>query len=183
MNSKKRITAISRFLSFALRHGPDKIGIQLDENGWAIIDELIRKSRRHGLRLSIDLIRTAVIVSDKQRFALSNDGLRIRANQGHSIAGIDIGLPPAEPPEFLFHGTAKQFVPSIMATGISRKSRNHVHLSADEATACRVGMRHGKSVVLRILARAMHAEGHKFLLSVNGVSLTEHVPPRFIQSA
>jgi putative RNA 2'-phosphotransferase len=180
--SDKEMDAISRFLSFALRHGPDKIGIHLDENGWTDIDELVRQSSQQGRRLSAELIRTVVAASDKQRFALSSDGLCIRANQGHSIAAIDVGLMPIEPPEFLFHGTARQFVASILATGISRRSRKHVHLSADEATAIRVGMRHGKPVVLRILARAMRAEGHEFFLSANGVWLTEHVPQRFIQS-
>ena len=180
--SEKEMAAISRFLSFALRHGPDKAGIELEGNGWASIEDLVRNSRRHGKPLSAGVIRAVVAASDKQRFSVSPDGLRIRANQGHSIAVIDVGLPPVEPPDYLFHGTAQKFVASIMATGISRRSRNHVHLSADKATALLVGMRHGKPVALRILAKAMHAEGHAFFLSTNGVWLTEHVPTRFIQS-
>ncbi|MDO8264126.1 MAG: RNA 2'-phosphotransferase [Gallionella sp.] len=180
--NEKELGAISRFLSFALRHGPDKVGIGLDSNGWASIEELVRQSNRCGRRLSPELIRTIVATSDKQRFAISGDGLYIRANQGHSIAAIDVALAPVEPPKFLFHGTAQRFVASILTTGISKRSRNHVHLSADESTAIHVGQRHGKPVVLRILARAMHAEGHEFFLSANGVWLTDHVPLRFIQS-
>lgn len=180
--NEKELVTVSRFLSFALRHGPKKIGIQLDANGWARIDDLVKQSNRCGRRLSPELIRKVVAASDKQRFAISGDGIFIRANQGHSIAAIDVGLTSVKPPELLFHGTAQRFVASIKATGISKRSRNHVHLSADEATAVRIGLRHGEPVVLQISAHAMQAEGHKFYLSANGVWLTEHVPPRFIQS-
>lgn len=38
---KKRI---SKFLSLILRHEPDKIGLNLDVNGWANVKELIEKS-------------------------------------------------------------------------------------------------------------------------------------------
>lgn len=179
---EKELGAISRFMSFALRHGPEKVGIQLDAHGWANIEELVRQSRRCGKRLSPEQVRTVAAASDKQRFAISSDGLYIRANQGHSIAAIDVGLAPVEPPEFLFHGTAQRFVASILTTGISKRSRNHVHLSADEATAIHVGQRHGKPVVLPILSRAMHADGHEFYLSANGVWLTDYVPQRYIQS-
>jgi len=178
----KELDAISRFLSFALRHGPDKVGIQLDANGWASIEALVRQSSQHGWLLSPELIRSVVAASDKQRFAISSDGLHIRANQGHSMPAIDLGLRPVEPPEFLYHGTAERFVASIMATGICRGTRNYVHLSAAEATAIRVGSRHGKPVVLRILASAMCPEGHEFFLSANGIWLTEHVPSHFVQA-
>ncbi len=74
MTHDRKLKAISRFLSFVLRHGPDKIGIKLDANGWAGIDELIAKAGRHGRRLAPDLIRTVVASSEKHRFANSSDG-------------------------------------------------------------------------------------------------------------
>ena len=76
-------------------------------------------------------------------------------------------------------GTAR-FVASIRAQGLLKGSRRHVHLSADEATATKVGQRHGKPVVLVVQAGAMHREGRAFFLSENGVWLTEHVPPEFV---
>ena len=103
----------------------------------------------------------------------------IRANQGHSVE-VDLALPPAEPPEVLYHGTAAHFVESIRATGLNAASRQHVHLSADEATAIKVGKRHGKPVVLRIRAGDMHRGGTKFYLSANGVWLTAAVSAEFI---
>ena len=43
--------AVSKFLSYVLRHAPEKIGLELDEGGWADVDELIRCASRQGLRL------------------------------------------------------------------------------------------------------------------------------------
>src|SRR4051794_6972565 len=100
---------ISKFLSYVLRHRPDEIGLTLDANGWTPVSELIAKARDASVDLSEDIIREVVRTSDKQRFALSEDGTRIRANQGHSVE-VDLQLEPTQPPDFLFHGTATRFV-------------------------------------------------------------------------
>jgi putative RNA 2'-phosphotransferase len=81
----------------------------------------------------------------------------------------------------LFHGTVAAALEPIRAEGLRRMQRHHVHLSADEATARTVGMRRGKPVVLVIAAAKMLAAGHVFYVSANGVWLTEHVPPQYIE--
>ena len=168
----------SRFLSLVLRHRPDLIGLPLDDAGWAEIDALVRLSQGHR-PLTRALIETVVATSDKQRFAISADGLRIRANQGHSI-DVDLALDVVAPPEHLYHGTAARFVEAIRREGLSRRDRHHVHLSADVETATRVGARHGKPVVLVVRAAGMAAAGHVFHRSANGVWLTDAVPVAFI---
>jgi putative RNA 2'-phosphotransferase len=168
----------SKFLSLILRHRPDLIGLSLDGAGWADIAELIRLSQTHR-PLTRPLIEAVVAGSDKQRFAISEDGLRIRANQGHSIA-VDLALAVVAPPERLYHGTATRFVDAIRREGLLRRDRHHVHLSANIDTARRVGARHGKPVVLTILAKEMAAAGHAFRCSANGVWLADAVPVDFI---
>src|SRR5690606_635500 len=101
-------------------------------------------------------------------FALSEDGKRIRANQGHST-DVELGYEPAEPPDVLFHGTVETFLPAIREQGLLRMERHHVHLSADETTARTVGGRRGKPVILRVDARRMVEAGHVFYRSPNGV--------------
>ncbi|MFA0963809.1 RNA 2'-phosphotransferase [Roseivirga sp. BDSF3-8] len=176
----KEAKGLSKFLSFILRHKPETIGITLDKGGWANIDELIEKSRSD-MHPGFDREKLEFIVShnNKQRFSFSEDGRKIRANQGHSIP-VDLGLMPKEPPHSLFHGTADKNVASIMAGGLQRQSRHHVHLSADKATAKAVGMRYGKPVILTIHSRRMHEEGHVFFQSENGVWLTLEVPVSYI---
>jgi putative RNA 2'-phosphotransferase len=170
---------ISKFLSLVLRHDPSSIGITLDEAGWTDVDALLAAAARHGVRLTRDELRALVASSDKQRFALSPDGARIRANQGHSVE-VDLQLPPREPPAQLYHGTVEPALEGIRELGLLRGSRHHVHLSLDLATATKVGRRRGEPVILTIRAADMHAAGYAFFCSENGVWLTEQVPPRFI---
>ena len=170
----------SKFLSLILRHAPEKIGLVLDAQGWADIGQLLAQAARHGRRLSREQLDEVVARDSKTRYAISADGLRIRANQGHSLAAVDIGLPPAAPPAMLYHGTASRFVEAIRAAGLLPGSRNHVHLSSNRETAVAVGARHGKPVVLTVDAAAMQAHGHAFYVSANGVWLTQAVPQAFI---
>jgi len=170
---------ISKFLSLVLRHDPARIGLQLDEAGWADVEALIAAAAAHGVPLTRGELRALVAASEKQRFALSADGARIRASQGHSVE-VDLQLPPREPPERLYHGTIEAALPGIREHGLLRGERRHVHLSSDVPTAAKVGRRRGAPVILTIRAADMHAAGHAFYRADNGVWLTEHVPACFI---
>jgi putative RNA 2'-phosphotransferase len=93
---------------------------------------------------------------------------------------VDLQLTEQEPPDLLYHGTVERFLVSIMAHGLRKGQRHHVHLSADEDTARKVGARRGKPVILKVDARGMHRQGYTFLVSVNGVWLTDAVPVAFL---
>lgn len=183
--SKNQVNKASKFLSYVLRHKPDAIGLTLDTNGWASIESLIVQAKPDSSNpelnpeLNRELILEVTKQSEKQRFAISDDGKRIRANQGHSV-NIDLALKPTEPPSILYHGTATRFLDSILAEGLKAGSRQHVHLSTDIDTANAVGQRYGKPIILKINALAMFEQGHEFYVSENGVWLTESVPEKFI---
>ena len=179
----KRIIDTSKFLSFVLRHRPDAIGLVLDSEGWADIDALIAAAQKDGKRIDRALIDEVVATNDKKRFALSDDGRRIRAVQGHSSAQVAIQYAAIVPPEFLYHGTASRFLQSIGKQGLIAGARHHVHLSDDEKTAVQVGARHGMPVVLKVQAAKMHAQGYAFYQADNGVWLTAAVPISFIERA
>ncbi|GGX76627.1 RNA 2'-phosphotransferase [Massilia dura] len=170
----------SRFLSLILRHAPDTIGLALDQHGWADVAELLDKAARHGTPIAPEALHELVATNDKQRFAFSADGTRIRASQGHSLRSVDLALPAEAPPAVLYHGTASRFVTSIRQSGLRPGSRRHVHLSTERETATRVGARYGVPVVLEIRAGALHALGHVFHRADNGVWLTDAVPVRYI---
>lgn len=179
MNEKEKIR-ISRFLSLVLRHKPQEIGIRLDENGWAAVAELIDGVQTGGRNLTIDLLHEIVAEDEKQRYIFSEDGQKIRASQGHSIL-VDLERKPAEPPEFLYHGTASRFSEQIQREGLTPRSRQFVHLSSDIETAVNVGSRHGVPVVFRVLAQKMGQDGIAFNLSENKVWLAEHVPAKYLE--
>ena len=170
---------VSKFLSLVLRHDPGKAGLTLDSAGWVAVDALLRGCAAAGCPLSRGELEDVVRGSDKQRFAFSADGLRIRANQGHSVE-VELDYVPQTPPELLFHGTATRFLESIRARGLVKGERHHVHLSADLETARKVGQRHGKPVVLQVRAGEMRRSGREFFVSANGVWLTEQVPPEWL---
>ncbi|MCD7830535.1 MAG: RNA 2'-phosphotransferase, partial [Clostridiales bacterium] len=93
---------------------------------------------------------------------------------------VDVELEEVKPPEVLYHGTGQKSTASIDKQGLLRMSRLYVHLSADCATARKVGQRHGKPVVYRVRSREMFADGFHFCRSVNGVWLTKAIPPRYL---
>lgn len=169
----------SKFLSLVLRHAPERIGLVLDPQGWTSVDELIAKANAAGIALDHATILDIVNTSDKQRFTLSSDGTRIRAAQGHSV-DVDLDLPPSAPPATLFHGTARANIDAILAEGLKSGRRRHVHLSSNEETAHRVGMRHGAPVIFRVDTARMHADGHTFWQADNGVWLTDSVAPIYL---
>lgn len=170
---------ISRLLSLILRHEPEKIGIALDDAGWVDTAVLLAALRASGYDVDRSCLEEIVAASDKKRFAFNNDATRIRANQGHSVE-VDLKLESIVPPEFLWHGTVDRFLDSIRATGLEKRERHHVHLSADTSTASAVGSRRGKPVLLRVHSAEMHRDGMAFFRSENGVWLTGHVPPHYI---
>lgn len=177
---EKRLTSLSKLLSLTLRHKPATLGITLDENGWVDVDVLLAGAQANGKQLDLDLLQRIVETNNKQRFAFSEDGRRIRANQGHSIE-VALDLPAQSPPDVLLHGTATRFLDAILAEGLDRRNRHHVHLSDNLETALQVGGRHGKPVLLEIDAARMHRDGHRFFRSDNGVWLTEAVPPTYLR--
>jgi putative RNA 2'-phosphotransferase len=172
----------SKFISKVLRHAPESVGLRLDEAGWVDVDDLLTAAAGAGVALDRPMLERVVAENDKQRFALSADGRRIRASQGHSVP-VELGLEPRTPPDVLYHGTADRNLDSIRAQGLLPGRRTHVHLSVDEETAVKVGSRHGRPVVLRVRSGEMHRAGHLFYRSDNGVWLTAAVPPEHIDFA
>lgn len=172
------LTKIGKYISLILRHKPDVISITLDKHGWANVDELIKGvSKKH--RLTMEMLEEIVATDDKQRYSFNADKTKIRANQGHSI-DVDVELEEIQPPEYLWHGTGRKYIDSIMRDGLISKSRLYVHLSDNYNTAINVGVRHGEPVVLCIWAGDMYRDGYKFHQSKNGVWLVKHVPVEYL---
>lgn len=176
----RKLTRLSKLLSLILRHKPQAYGVELDAEGWADVAHLLHQLQAHGVSMHLTLLEEIVSTNSKKRFAFSEDRKKIRASQGHSIP-VELGYTPVEPPGILYHGTAEKAVDSIRVHGLEKRSRHHVHLSADEATARMVGQRHGKPVIFRVWANRMFQAGFNFYQSENGVWLTDQVPPEYME--
>ena len=166
-------------MSLVLRHNPSIIDAVLDGNGWLDVDVLIEGMNRKGIRIDKDGVQQVVRENDKQRFALNEDGTKIRANQGHSVV-VDVELSQRIPPATLYHGTVQTFLEAILEEGLKPMNRQHVHLSADIDTAKNVGSRRGKPIVLTVNTAEMSRDGSVFYCSENGVWLTDVVHHKYI---
>lgn len=171
---------LSVFLSLVLRHQPQAAGIDLDKNGWADVEALLRGVNATGRKINREILEEIVRTDEKGRYSFDVTGKKIRANQGHSVS-VDVELKEKLPPEFLYHGTASRFLDAIFAEGLKPMSRLYVHLSPDVATAVKVGKRHGKVVVLTVESGKMADDGITFYQSANGVWLTKRVLPKYLQ--
>ena len=168
----------SKYIALILRHKPETIGISLDEHGWANVDELIAGIAKTQL-FNMEMLQEIVSTDNKQRYSFNEDKTLIRANQGHSIP-VDVELEKKVPPTILYHGTAEKYEDAIDVQGLVPKSRLYVHLSADIETATKVGQRHGKTVIYKVLAGKMQEDGYEFFQSVNGVWLTKRVEIKYL---
>src|SRR5258708_37987605 len=121
---------ISRYLSRALRHRPDALGLTLAPGGWVEVDALLIACAERRLFFTRQELDEVVARNDKQRFAFDESGTRIRANQGHSVA-VDLQLEPQTPPDVLYHGTGQKSVEIIGLEGLRKRSRQHAHLWAN----------------------------------------------------
>ena len=176
----KQLKNISKVLSLVLRHEPEYIGIEVNEQGWVNVNDLIEKLNQKGIVADKATIQEVVATNDKKRFAFNEDKTMIRASQGHSI-DVVLDFEQATPPDALYHGTPTHLLNIILKEGLKRRQRHHVHLSVDIPTALAVGSRHGKPVILEVDTKAMLAAGHLFYLSQNGVWLIESVEPVFLR--
>ncbi|MGK7932945.1 MAG: RNA 2'-phosphotransferase [Microcystaceae cyanobacterium] len=176
---EKRLTKISRFLSYHLRHAPEKLGLQLQSGGWVSVAELLKASQSHQFPITLIELERVVATNNKKRFSFDETKAKIRANQGHSVA-IDLELNPVIPPSFLYHGTHRKVVKTILTEGLQKMSRHHVHLSENKETASKVGSRRGKPVIFQVDSQQMAECGILFYCSDNNVWLVDYVAPKYL---
>ncbi len=174
-----RTKAISKLCSYLLRHKPEEANLDMDENGWVSVDQLLANCGETHFEFSFEELQNAVDSNDKKRFTFNDDKTKIRANQGHSIE-VNVELEPIEPPEFLYHGTAEKYLESILKNGLLKQNRLHVHLTENKETAKAVGSRHGKPVIIEISSGVMSKAGIPFYKSKNGVWLTNDIETKYL---
>lgn len=172
---------LSKEISYALRHAPWEYELEMDQNGFVLIHQLLsaineeNKYPREIVKADFEYI---IKNSEKQRHEIIKD--KIRALYGHSIP-MKIGKTKGTPPDILYHGTANRFLESILQNGLQPMNRQYVHLSADTETATQVGKRRdNQPVILAIDTRKAAANGIYFYIGNEKVWLCDSVPPEFI---
>uniref|UniRef100_A0A9J7XZQ5 2'-phosphotransferase n=1 Tax=Cyprinus carpio carpio TaxID=630221 RepID=A0A9J7XZQ5_CYPCA len=161
-NEESRDVRLSKSLSYALRHGANKMGLQMNSDGFVFVEDLLAHQQFRSF--SPEDVKRVVDTNNKQRFKLCHhpeDGrLQIRANQGHSVQVTDlelraVALDDPDYPREAVHGSYMKHWPSIHSQGISRMNRTHIHLAPGLP---------GEGGVI--------SDGIQFFWSENGVLLT-----------
>lgn len=172
---------LSKAISFILRHQPWVFELELDDDGWITLEDLItalRNDRPQWQNLTQSDIERVITSSDKQRFEIQND--QIRAFYGHSLPG-KLKKIPASPPAILYHGTTSIVIDTILCDGLKPMSRQYIHLSLDTQTAVEVAKRkQGQVIILQIAAQTAHQNGVLFYEGNQSVWLADTVPPIFL---
>jgi len=164
---------LSKRMSHALRHEPWLYELELDEEGWTPVADLLA-----ALGVSRERLEDVVRDSPKQRFELAGD--RIRARYGHSVPGRIVRV-PGVPPELLYHGTGASAADRIRREGLRPMRRQYVHLSVTREMAESVGRRKGEQVrVLTVDTVAARAAGVEFMRGNELVWLAMNVPAEFL---
>ncbi|MBS1697561.1 MAG: RNA 2'-phosphotransferase [Actinobacteria bacterium] len=173
---------LSRVVSHALRHEPWLYELELDEEGWVPVGQLLTALHEKGgawQRVDRDALARMLVNATKRRHEI--DGERIRALYGHSVPGRVHKL-PSEPPAVLFHGTAPETWPEIESSGLLPMARQFVHLSVDRAVALSVGRRKSeRPVIVEVDAKAAASSGVVFYEGNDLVWLAASVPSRFLE--
>lgn len=172
---------LSKEISYALRHAPQEYGLTLDAQGWVLVDDLIvalKKRVKYSGLAEHDIV-DMIEASDKKRHELV-DG-RIRALYGHSTEE-KIKKDPVCPPDVLYHGTARKFLPKILEKGLVSKERQYVHLTEDIETAIIVGKRRdSEPVVLRVDAAKASMDGICFYHGNKTIWLADSIPSKYLK--
>ena len=171
---------LSKEISYALRHAPERYGLHIDEDGWVDIDTLLQSLHKKDGWRKVDkyFLQEMVTQSARQRFEIKDH--KIRALYGHSRS-LRITKEPHEPPEMLFHGTSRRSVQLIKKQGLHPRGRLYVHLSIDIETAQTVGMRHDiMPVVLKVLAKKAWNDGILFYRGSHEIWLSENIPTKYV---
>jgi putative RNA 2'-phosphotransferase len=169
---------LSKTVSHALRHEPQSYNLNLDNQGWVLLSDLVIALNSKGIQVNEFDINEMVKLSEKKRHQILNG--KIRAYYGHSVENKILKY-PVEPPEFLYHGTTQNNLIDILKKGLLPMKRQYVHLSIDRNTAEIVGSRRtGDLVILTIKAKEAFFNNIQFYKEENGIWLSEPIPSKYI---
>ena len=180
--TRQDLVRLSKTVSHALRHAPWVYELELDEEGWTPVGDLLyalQGHRKQWHNLTLDDLVEMTQSLDKQRFEIKDD--RIRAFYGHSIPQ-PLKRTPAQPPDILYHGTGEVTLGAILRDGLKAMRRQHVHLSSELETAKQVGDRkQGKTRILVIQAIKAYVAGVEFYAGNEMVWLSDPIPPDYLR--
>ena len=125
---------LSKEISYALRHAPWEYELEMDEEGWVPIQQIIDSLQKQEKweDICIEDLKMMIQKSEKRRHEII--GENIRAFYAHSLP-MKILKEEKMPPNVLYHGTARRYIKSIIENGVDigpyARLRTNCHILED----------------------------------------------------
>ncbi|MCL7474720.1 MAG: RNA 2'-phosphotransferase [Methanosarcinales archaeon] len=174
----ERTERMGRFISGALRHFPDDLGLAMDQHGWVSLDVLVDVMMTRYPWASANRLIGMVESDVKERYQIA--GNSIRARYGHSI-NVDMDFPENDLEE-LFYGVSQEEADMIKEMGIKPIRQRYVHMSTTYEKALEAASVHTEDpVIFRIDAFTAMDDGIVMMKVNDLIVLSEEIPPMYIE--
>lgn len=170
------LNSLSHFLSRILRHDAVEVGLEVSSEGYVDIEAILELPQAS--EYTLEDVERVVRRDSKGRFKIREHcGVKqIKATQGHSM---QLESPHQEmdtithwtEAQFVIHGTRRRNLTSILADGLSRQNRSHIHFATGERNV-QSGMPGYCDTVIELDMRKALSDGLRFYKSENGVILS-----------
>ena len=162
-------------MAYILRHSPEEFGLKPEVEGFVPLGELVHALRKVYPGVGEELVREIVANDPKGRYEIRGD--KIRARYGHSFP-VSLNHEEDTESRFLYHGTPRRNLSSILGEGLKPMKRQFVHLTTSKSEAIETGRRHGRDVVLLVInADCLRRKGLRIYRAGKNVRIVEKVPP------
>ena len=177
MLNDEQTERLGRFISGALRHFPDDIGLAINQQGWVDVDLLCDAMMVRYRWASKEKLFAMIESDEKGRYQVY--GKKIRARYGHSV-DIDLDYPDNTLPE-IYYGASREEVDILLEKGIRPIRQRYVHLSTSSEKAMQVANIHTDDPVLIVVnAEEAQNDGIDMLDATEHIVLSEEIPPEYL---
>ena len=169
---------LGRFISGALRHFPDDLGLAMNQHGWVDLDVLCDAMRTRYKWSNKDKLLSIIESDEKGRYEIQ--GRKIRARYGHSV-NVDLDYPENTLPE-LYYGASREELDILLEKGIKPVKQRYVHLSTTSEKALEVAKIHTDDPILILIkAQEAQSEGITMLSATDNIVLSEEISPEYLE--
>jgi putative RNA 2'-phosphotransferase len=178
MLNDEQTERLGRFISGALRHFPDDLGLAMNQHGWVDVDVLCDAMRTRYKWANKEKLFSIIESDEKGRYEVK--GNKIRARYGHSV-DVDLDFPENTLPE-LYYGASREEVDILLEKGIKPIKQRYVHLSTSVEKAREVASIHTDDPVLLVInAQEARNDGVKMLSATENIVLLEEIPAKYLK--
>ncbi|MCE8423287.1 MAG: RNA 2'-phosphotransferase [Candidatus Methanoperedens sp.] len=168
---------LGRFISGALRHFPDDLGLAMNQHGWVDAEVLCDAMKTRYKWASKDKLFSIIESDEKGRYEIQ--GRKIRARYGHSVL-VDLDYPKNEH-HLLYYGASREEVDILLEKGIRPIKQRYVHLSTTIEKAMEVAKIHTDDPVLIVInASEAQNDGVTILNATENIVLADEIPPQYL---